>query len=328
MKLSVCIPTYNRPDLVLKAIESVLSQGFADFELLIHDNSENTLTESAIKQISDNRIKYFRHPNNVGIARNWNSLLEKASYKYVKFLNDDDQLLPECLSRIVNSITELEKTHSEIGTLSCRARYVNEKEKLIKLDKLGIGGETDYFVTPKNATYLWCLSELRLRTPTQMVYNKALALNLGGFDEHLAYARDVSLALKLAANAGAAILDAKPLVQFTFHSGQDVHGVPIKLRLGDQLQVATWAYDHIELGHPIRESKAILGEICLREFALMVRDKRVGDAFTALGAYFRQGVLSSLLCFIENNTSLLEKINEADKTRLFEPLVFAAKETK
>lgn len=328
MKLSVCIPTYNRPDLVLKAIESVLSQGFADFELLIHDNSENTLTENAIKQISDDRIKYFRHPNNVGIARNWNSLLEKASYKYVKFLNDDDQLLPECLSRIANAITELEKTHSEIGTLSCRARYVNENEKLIKLDKLGIGGETDYFVTPKNAAYLWCLSELRLRTPTQMVYNRIIAQNLGGFDEHLAYSRDVFLALKLAACAGAAILDAEPIVQFTFHSGQDGRGVPIKVRLDDQLKVTAWAYERMGSGHRIRKPKAILGEICLREFALMVRDKRIGDAFTALGTYFRRGVFSSFLCFLENNTGLLVKINDANKKQLFEPLVLDEKEAQ
>ncbi len=147
MKLSICIPTYNRPELALKAIESVLCQNFSNFELLIHDNSENTFTENKIKQFTDNRIKYFRHPNNIGIAGNWNSLLEKASCTYVKFLNDDDQLLPGSLSRIANFITEIEKVYGEIGAISCRAISIRAfVEKIHQLT--GSGTELKFGAVP------------------------------------------------------------------------------------------------------------------------------------------------------------------------------------
>lgn len=324
MKLSVCIPTYNRPDLVVKAVESVLNQNYSNFELLIHDNSDNCLTENKIKQFSDNRIKYFHHPVNVGMIGNWNSLLNNANCKYIKFLNDDDQLLPVCLSRVVNAIVKIEKTHKQIGTLSCRARYTNKYNQLVKLDKLGIGGETNYFINPKDAAYLWCISQLRLRTPTQMVYNRSLAQKFGGFDKHLIYGPDVGLALKLAVAAGAAILDAEPTVQFTFHVGQEGPRIPINNRLSDQIQITSWAYERIESTHQIREAKAIMGEICLRECALMVRDKRIKDAFKAIRAYFREGNLSSLLCFVENNTKLISKFSSEKKLKLlYEPLLEA-----
>lgn len=318
MKLSICIPTYNRPDLLAQAVQSVLEQDYEDYELLIHDNSEDCASENSIKCFSDDRIQYFRHSRNIGMIGNWNSLLATANCKYIKFLNDDDIMLPGCLRRTIIAILEAERDFGEIGAISCRASYVDNSGELIKLDRLGIGGQADYFIAPKYAAYLWYMGELRLRTPTQMTYNKRLAQKAGGFDINMAYASDVELALKLSVMGGVAILDKEPLVQFTFHSGQGVCGVPVQTRLDDQIRLATWAREHVTSPFKLKELRVILGEICLREFALMIRAFRIRDSATALNTFFKVGSFLSFIYFIQNNTSLIQKFNANSKSFLYQ----------
>lgn len=102
-KVSVVVPIYNRPQLVLDAIKSILSQTYIDFEIVVVDDSNNAATEEIIKEISDSRIKYFHNLKQLGFAENKNEGVRRAdsSALYLAFLDDDDLYLPEYLERVV-----------------------------------------------------------------------------------------------------------------------------------------------------------------------------------------------------------------------------------
>ncbi len=57
--VSVIIPTYNRPDLVKKAIQSVLAQTYKDFEIIVVDDGVEKRAEEAVKSFADQRIRYI-----------------------------------------------------------------------------------------------------------------------------------------------------------------------------------------------------------------------------------------------------------------------------
>ena len=81
-KVSVIIPTYNRANLLSRAINSVLSQTFQDFEIIVFDNFSNYNVEEFLKEFNDNRITLLRSDKNVGNVEN---LLR---YSHINFLQN------------------------------------------------------------------------------------------------------------------------------------------------------------------------------------------------------------------------------------------------
>lgn len=101
-KISICIPTYNRADILPYAVESVLSQTYTDFELLICDDASTDHTAEVVSQWSeDPRICYIRHPKNIKRSRNMRSGYEAARGEYFIKFDDDDALTPTFLEKTV-----------------------------------------------------------------------------------------------------------------------------------------------------------------------------------------------------------------------------------
>lgn len=93
---SIIIPTYNRADIILETINSVLSQRFANFELIIVDDGGTDDTEKVIEAIDDRRVYYFKKENaERGAARNFGA--NKSKGVYLNFLDSDDLLYPNHL---------------------------------------------------------------------------------------------------------------------------------------------------------------------------------------------------------------------------------------
>jgi glycosyltransferase involved in cell wall biosynthesis len=100
-KVSICVPTYNRADILPYAVESVLSQTYGDFELLICDDASPDHTAEVVSQWSDPRIRYIRHPENIKRSRNMRSGYEAAKGEYFIKFDDDDALTPTFLEQTV-----------------------------------------------------------------------------------------------------------------------------------------------------------------------------------------------------------------------------------
>lgn len=95
--VSIIIPTYNRAALLTNAIQSVLSQTYSDFELLIIDDASQDNTQEVVEGFADPRIHYIRHPQNAGECATRNTGLQACQGEYVAFLDSDDEWLPHKL---------------------------------------------------------------------------------------------------------------------------------------------------------------------------------------------------------------------------------------
>lgn len=97
--VSIIIPTRNRADFLKRSVGSVLSQTCRDFEIIIVDDCSIDHTKQTVDAFLDNRIRYIRHEVNKGAGATRNSGIREAKGKYVAFLDDDDEWVPEKLER-------------------------------------------------------------------------------------------------------------------------------------------------------------------------------------------------------------------------------------
>ena len=97
--VSVCIPTFNRKELLAIAIDSVLQQTYQDFELIICDDGSIDGTSEMMAQLTDRRIHYIRHPQNIGKSNNMISGFKAATGDYFIKFDDDDRLTPSFLEK-------------------------------------------------------------------------------------------------------------------------------------------------------------------------------------------------------------------------------------
>lgn len=102
-RVSICLPTYNRPDLLIRCIESCLAQTHSNIEIVIGDDSPDTHTGHLIARrfAHDARIVYRRNVPALGQARNVASLFERASGDKILLIHDDDFLLDTAIERLL-----------------------------------------------------------------------------------------------------------------------------------------------------------------------------------------------------------------------------------
>ena len=104
---SIVIPTFNRAELLEKAIVSILNQKFQNWELIIVDNTSTDNTSSIIdKYIRDHRIYFYQIRNDGIIAKSRNYGISKAKGEWLCFLDSDDQFTPNKLDIIYNNISD------------------------------------------------------------------------------------------------------------------------------------------------------------------------------------------------------------------------------
>ena len=107
MRFSIIIPTYNRAAFLPKAIESVLSQTFTDWELIIVDDGSTDNTKDVVSQYSDSRITYIYQENAERSAARNNGIAHSVG-EYVLFLDSDDYYLSSFLADLNSEIEKNE----------------------------------------------------------------------------------------------------------------------------------------------------------------------------------------------------------------------------
>jgi glycosyltransferase involved in cell wall biosynthesis len=97
--VSVIIPTYNRTGFLKAAVASALAQTLQDFEIIVVDDASQDDTEKMLRQFKDSRITLIRHEINQGVAAARNTGVMNSKGKYIAFLDDDDEWLPNKINR-------------------------------------------------------------------------------------------------------------------------------------------------------------------------------------------------------------------------------------
>ena len=99
-RVSIGVPVYNGERFLEEALDSLLAQTYADFELIISDNASTDRTENICRTYTakDRRVRYFRNTRNVGVELNFNHVFELSTGEYFKWASADDLCKPEHLA--------------------------------------------------------------------------------------------------------------------------------------------------------------------------------------------------------------------------------------
>lgn len=144
--VSVVVPTRNRADLLLRALNSLRSQSFSNFEVLVVDDGGTDETEAVVQGLGDSRFFYFRKDHE-GAAQARNFGLANTSGEFVAFLDSDDEVLPTWIEDLIQpterydlSISMCTYLSKDIKTgLIQRSENIVEGEGLQHLDNLLAG---------------------------------------------------------------------------------------------------------------------------------------------------------------------------------------------
>lgn len=104
--VSVIVTTYKRVKLLTETLGSILSQTYADFELIVVDNMSEDGTSEYVTGIADPRVRYFRNANHGVIAVNRNYGIRQAKGRYIAFCDDDDLWLADKLEQQVRLLEQ------------------------------------------------------------------------------------------------------------------------------------------------------------------------------------------------------------------------------
>jgi len=180
--VSVVIPTYNRARFISQSIESVEQQTFKNYEIIVVDDGSNDNTAELLQLRYGKKIVYIRKQDNQGLAAARNTGVEAARGKYIAFLDDDDQWLPEKLEMQV----VLMQHNPSLGLAYCNAYLVNESNTLIKEIQ---GSKRGYIFDDMLTSNHFGISSVLLQ--------KKVFLETGLFDECLSALEDWDLWIRV-----------------------------------------------------------------------------------------------------------------------------------
>ena len=225
-KVTVMILTYNRSGLLKFALESVLSQDYPDFRVVVLDNASTDETESVVGSFADPRVTYLRNETNIGLWRNWNRAIEMNSSPYLSVFHDDDVMLP---GFIRESAAVLDQ-HPSVGFSFALARFIDINGNQRNLQD---PGEVPHGVI-RGLDFLDLAVDQRdcsILPPTVLLRASALAV-AGPLDSpHTKIMPDLNLCLRLATRFDVFFI-RKELAQYRVHLEQEnqtqcgaVHGI-------------------------------------------------------------------------------------------------------
>ncbi|HEY9889271.1 MAG TPA: glycosyltransferase family 2 protein, partial [Candidatus Obscuribacterales bacterium] len=145
MKFSIVITTYNRLELLKRAIASALGQT-VPCEVVVVDDASTDGTEAYVQTLGD-RVIYHRNARNLNHAGSVNAGVSVATGDWVKFLDDDDYLAPDCIEKMLGAIAR----HPQAVLCSCRAIQVDEHGH--ELRRTGTVGPGAAFYIPQAAIH-------------------------------------------------------------------------------------------------------------------------------------------------------------------------------
>lgn len=99
--VSVVLPVYNVADYIDSAVDSILKQTFADFELLVFDDCSTDGTAARVQAMTDSRIRFFQNSQNLGRAGTDNAAIAHVRGEFIAKMDGDDLCHPERLARQV-----------------------------------------------------------------------------------------------------------------------------------------------------------------------------------------------------------------------------------
>ena len=176
-EVSVVIPTMNRPQLVRRAVNSVLAQTYSTFEIIVVDDGSDTDVKSVLADIQDSRLQVIRHEKRRGASAARNTGIDAAQGRYVAFLDDDDEWLS---SKLTKQVQLLDASPPDVGMVYCWMDYFDNNGQMVLQVHPRLRGNVFGHV----------LDRQRLGGCPSLLVRHSVVEEIGGFDECLPRGND------------------------------------------------------------------------------------------------------------------------------------------
>lgn len=192
--ISIIIPLYNKEKYILDTIKSVLTQTFAEFEVVIINDGSTDGSLQKLSEIEDDRVRIITIDNG-GVSNARNVGIGNAEFDWVALLDADDTWDQNYLQESVNII--LKNKDVDVIATNCFLVYESKKVKALELQD---GFIASYFQKP-------CINS------STVLINKNMFKRVGVFDPKLKYGEDQHLWFRLGAN-GKIYFNSTPLINY------------------------------------------------------------------------------------------------------------------
>lgn len=186
--ISICIITFNHENFILQCLESIKAQTYKNFELIISNDASKDNTDQVIQEfIRQNpnlNIQYFNQAHQLGITKNCNFVLSKASGKYFALMAGDDIMMPERFEKQFNALENC----PEASFCYSNCEWFSSKSGKKLFNHFG-------WFQKRPETLIDLISDNTIPTPTMMI-RKSMIPKFG-FDERLDYFSDFKMAIDL-----------------------------------------------------------------------------------------------------------------------------------
>lgn len=208
-KVSVIIPTHNRPELLKRALASVVSQSYQDFEAIVVDDGVLQRTDLIVASFGDPRIKYIHHETERGGSAARNTGIRAARGLFIAFLDDDDEWVPE---KLAIQIGRLENTPPEVGfCFSAVTNVFDEKSAITTVPE----GVSDYHAR--------ALYSFKTFLTVTLVMKRSVFDAVGLFDEQFPSHQEAELMIRVTQHCKGLGIN-RPLVKVNMKTGADQLG--------------------------------------------------------------------------------------------------------
>lgn len=186
LKFSIVITTYNRLALLKRAIDRALAQTMP-CEVVVVDDCSSDGTKAyvqkqceALVSVGDKRLIYHRNATNLGHSKSVNAGVELATGDWIKPVDDDDYLAPNCIEVMANAIA----LRPQAVICSCQAAQVDADGVEISRTRQTGPGKA-FYIPQADIHYGMLLEQVPFGTPIQVAFSREAFLKTGGWDSSL-----------------------------------------------------------------------------------------------------------------------------------------------
>ncbi len=211
-KVSVCIPAYQQPAGVARALQSLLEQDYRDYEVIVTDDSADAAVEQVCREYAARLpLQYVRNTPPRGTPENWNVAMRAARGAYIKILHHDDWFAtPTALGTLVRLLD----AHPEADLAFCGSLNINSKGELVNQRQLN---DAQVQRLRHKPALLFCGN--LVGAPSATLFRRQADLC---FDPQFKWLVDIDFYIRLLARGRSLAYDAEPLISVTVASPQQV----------------------------------------------------------------------------------------------------------
>ncbi len=235
---SIVITTYNRLDLLKRAVQSAFDQT-VPAQVIVVDNASTDGTSAYVESLGD-RVTYVRNQTNTNHAGAVNAGVEAASGEWIKLVDDDDYLATNCIEKMAEAIS----LRPAAVICSCQAAQVDTEEK--ELSRTPSTGPGEVFYIPQaDIHYGMLLEVVPFGTPIQVAVRRDAFLKSGGWDLTMTSCDDVDSWIRVAEHGDALFINQCLAYRTVWPGGYD-QKIALSRRLETNMLIKQRIYKRID----------------------------------------------------------------------------------